>query len=298
MRQGLIAAAAAYLFWGLFPIYWKWLAQVPALQIMAHRIVWCAIFVGAWLALSGGFREMRQLPRKTLLMLCGSCALIAMNWWLYIWAVNSGNIVETSLGYFINPLVSVLLGVWLLRERLNTAQWCAIAVAALGVLWLTLQAGRLPWIALTLAFSFGGYGLLRKLAVVPSVQGLMVESGLLFLPALAVLVFSELRGSGGFGHLGLRTDVLLVTAGLVTAVPLVLFAYGARRIPLSMVGILQYLAPSLQLLCGVLIYGEPFSASQAFGFSCIWMALGIYAVDSLLRARRPGAQLNSATAGS
>lgn len=287
MKPGILASVAAYLIWGLFPIYWKQLQAVPALQIMSHRVLWCAVFVGLWFAFSSGFGWLRQLPRKVLLMLCASCILIACNWLLYIWAVNHGHIVETSLGYFINPLVTVLVGVLLLRERLNTAQWCAVAVAAVGVLWLTIQAGRLPWIALALAFSFGGYGLLRKLTVVPSVQGLMVESGLLMLPALAVLLLAESQGTGALGHTDLHTDFLLVASGLVTAVPLILFAYGARRIPLTLMGILQYIAPCLQLLCGIVIYDEPFTQVQAVGFTCIWGALLIYAADGLWRHRRP-----------
>ncbi len=286
MRQGLFAAAGAYLIWGLFPIYWKLLQSVPAAQIMAHRIVWCLLIVALWLGLREGFGWLRGLSRRLLAMLATSALLISLNWWLYIWAVNAGHIVETSLGYFINPLVSVLMGVLILRERLNAAQWCAVAVAAGGVLWLTWQGGRLPWIALALALTFGSYGLIRKLAVVPSVQGLAVESGLLFVPAVAFLIASELSGRGSFGHGALRIDLLLVVGGVVTALPLILFAVGARRIPLSMVGILQYLAPTLQLACGVLLFGEPFTHAQALGFGCIWLALGIYAIDGLWRARR------------
>ena len=286
MRQGLFAAAGAYFIWGLFPLYWKLLAPVPALQIMAHRIVWCALFVALWLTLREGWAWARTLSPRLLAMLAGSSALIALNWWLYIWAVNSNHIVETSLGYFINPLVSVLLGVVVLRERLNPRQWLAVAVAAVGVLWLTTQAGRLPWIALLLAASFAGYGLIRKLAVVPAVQGLMVESGLLLLPALLLLAVVSAQGHSAFGHLDRTTDTLLMVSGLVTALPLVLFAYGARRIPLSMVGILQYLAPTLQLACGVLVFHEPFSPVQAIGFGCIWSALLIYALDGLWRTRR------------
>jgi chloramphenicol-sensitive protein RarD len=286
MRQGLVAAASAYLIWGLFPIYWKLLQTVPAAQIMAHRIVWCLLIVALWLGLREGFGWLRGLSPRLLAMLATSAALISMNWWLYIWAVNAGHIVETSLGYFINPLVSVLMGVLILRERLNPAQWCAVGVAAAGVLWLTWQGDRLPWIALALALSFGGYGLIRKLAVVPSVQGLAVESGLLFVPALSFLVWCELAGRGSFGHGALHIDILLVAGGLVTALPLILFAIGARRIPLSTIGILQYLAPTLQLSSGVLLFGEPFTRVQALGFGCIWLALGIYAVDGLWRARR------------
>lgn len=290
MRQGLLAAAAAYLIWGLFPLYWKLLSSVPALQIMAHRIVWCALFVALWLVMREGWAWTRTLSGRLLAMLAGSSALIALNWWLYIWAVNSGHIVETSLGYFINPLVSVLLGVLVLRERLNPRQWLAVAVAAAGVLWLTTQAGRLPWIALLLAASFAGYGLIRKLAVVPSVQGLMVESGLLLVPALLFLAWLSSQGASAFGHADRTTDALLVISGLVTALPLVLFAYGARRIPLSMVGILQYLAPTLQLGLGVLVFHEPFTRMQAIGFGCIWAALLIYALDGLYRTRKLAAR--------
>lgn len=297
MQQGLLAAAAAYFIWGLFPIYWRWLVNVPSLQIMAHRIVWCALFVIVYMFLREGRDWLRALNRKLMLMLAASAVLIAINWWLYIWAVNSGHIVETSLGYFINPLVSVLLGVAVLRERLNVMQWLAVAAAAAGVAYLTLQAGKPPWIALTLAFSFGGYGLIRKLAVVPSIPGLAVESGLLFLPALALLLWSETQGQGSFGHSGLRTNLLLVAAGLVTALPLILFAYGARRIPLTMVGILQYLAPSLQLLCGVFLFGETFSHVQALGFGCIWAALAIYAADGLRRTLNRQRESSAASAG-
>jgi chloramphenicol-sensitive protein RarD len=283
-RQGLLAAAGAYLLWGLFPIYWKSIDHVPALQIMAHRIVWCALLVFGWLLAREGLGWLRALPRPVLKMLTGSALLIAGNWWLYIWAVNAGHIVETSLGYFINPLVSVLLGVIVLRERLNPRQIAAVLVAAAGVGWLTVHAGRPPWIALTLALSFGGYGLLRKLAPVPAIQGLAVESGLLFPAALAVLAWEQFAGQAAFLHVDTRTDMLLVFAGLITALPLVLFAFGARRIPLTMIGILQYLAPSLQLMVGVLLFGEPFTKVQAIGFACIWAALAIYAIDGLVRS--------------
>ncbi|HVT34469.1 MAG TPA: EamA family transporter RarD, partial [Nevskiaceae bacterium] len=210
MQQGLLAAAAAYFIWGLFPIYWRYLVEVPSLQIMAHRIVWCALLVFAYLFARDGRAWLARFNRKLLLMLSGSSLLIAVNWWLYIWAVNHGHIVETSLGYFINPLVSVLLGVFLLGERLNTTQRVAVVIAAGGVLYLTWSAGHPPLIALALAFSFGGYGLIRKLAVVPSIEGLAVESGLLFIPALLLLLLCEHDGSGVFGHASTRTNVLLV----------------------------------------------------------------------------------------
>lgn len=286
-NNGVLAAAGAYLVWGLVPIYWKALASVPALQIGAHRLVWCALLVFGYLIAREGLSWFAPLWRepRTRTLLVGSGVLIGVNWWLYIWAVNSGHIVETSLGYFINPLVSVALGVFVLHERLNTSQKVAVAAAACGVLYLTYSFGRLPWIALTLALSFGGYGLLRKLAHVDSVKGLAFENSVLLLPALAILGWAHAQGQGAFLNGPARVDVLLALGGLVTAVPLVWFAYGARRIPLTMIGILQYIAPSLQLLCGVLIFGEAFTATHWIGFACIWSALAIYAADGLWRTR-------------
>ena len=285
--SGFWAAVCAFLVWGIFPIYWKWLAQVPALQIMAHRLAWCFVLVAGYLTLARGASWWRALVAQPRLarILSTTAVLIALNWWLYIWAVNAGHIVETSLGYFINPLVNVLLGVAVRKERLNPWQWLAVAVAAAGVAWLTWQAGRPPYIALALAFSFGCYGLLRKIAVVESTPALGIESSILFIPAVAYLVWAQFAGVAGFGQFGLRVDALLVLSGVVTALPLILFAYGAQRIPYSLVGILQYIAPSLQLLCGVFLYGEAFTSAQATGFACIWLALGIYATDGLLRWR-------------
>jgi chloramphenicol-sensitive protein RarD len=287
-QRGFWAAIGAFLFWGLFPIYWKLLDQVPALQIMAHRIAWCFVFVVGYLTLgrgSGWWRPVASQPRL-LGLLSTSSVLIALNWWLYIWAVNAGHIVETSLGYFINPLVNVLLGVVVLKERLNGTQWLAVLIAASGVAYLTLQTGAPPWIALALACSFGMYGLIRKVAVIGSIPALGVESTVLIVPVVLYLTWSHTTGSGVFGLQGLRTDTLLIGSGLVTAVPLVLFAYGARRIPYSMLGILQYIAPTLQLGCGVLIFDEPFTRAQAVGFGAIWLALAVYAGDGLMRRRR------------
>lgn len=287
-QPGFWAALGAFLIWGLFPIYWKALEQVPALQIMAHRLTWCFALVAGYLALRRGWTWWKPLlaQRRLIRLLSASAVLIALNWWLYIWAVNNGHIVDTSLGYFINPLVNVLLGVLVLKERLNPWQWLAVAVATGGVLYLTLQVGAPPWIALALAFSFGFYGLIRKTAVADSIPALGLESSILVVPALLYLVWAANAGTGSFGNLDWRTDLLLVSSGLVTALPLILFAYGAQRIPYSMVGILQYVAPTLQLACGVLLYGEPFSQTQAWGFGCIWLALAIYAGDGLWRLRR------------
>ena len=288
MKSGFWATVGAFLIWGVFPIYWKALAEVPALQIMAHRLAWCFVLVAAYLTLRRGAAWWRPLVAqpRLLKLLCTSAVLIAANWWLYIWAVNAGHIVETSLGYFINPLVNVLLGVVVLKERLNRWQWLAVAVAASGVAWLTLQHGSPPWIALTLAISFGCYGLIRKVAVVESAPALGVESSILFVPVVVYLAWAQVTGVASFLQVSPAVDALLVASGLVTALPLILFAYGAQRIPYSLVGILQYIAPTLQLLCGVLLYGEPFTAVQAQGFACIWLALGIYAADGFLRWRR------------
>lgn len=287
-RKGLAAAVFAFLTWGVFPLYWALLKHVPAFEIVAHRIVWCAVFVVAWLCWKDGpgwlFRALRQ--RHAAWMLLASSLLISFNWGLYIWGVNSGHVVETSLGYFINPLVNVLLGVAVLGERLRRAQWIAVGLAAAGVLWLSLQQDRPPWIALGLAGSFALYGLIRKKVAVESVPGLGVESVLLFLPAAAWLWMAEQGGGGAIFHGDWATDALLITGGLLTALPLVAFAYGARRIPLSMLGLLQYIGPSIQFLLGVFVFGEHFGLVQAVGFGLIWAALAVYAAEGLQMQRR------------
>ena len=290
-RRGLAAAVLAYALWGVFPLYWALLAQVPALQIVAHRVIWCAVFVVSWLLLSkpGWLRHTLRSP-VILRWLLTSSLLISVNWGLYIWAVTHHHVVEASLGYFINPLVSIALGVIVLKERLNRAQWLAVAIAAVGVIWLAVHNGSPPWIALTLALSFGLYGLIRKLAAVDAVPGLAIESLLLMPIGLAWLIWCAVDGSGVFAQGLLGQDALLILGGALTALPLIGFAYAARRIPYSMVGILQYIAPTLQLLCGVLLLGEPFSAVQLVGFSCIWVALALYTADGL----RPRRQRNSA----
>ncbi|HZR37957.1 MAG TPA: EamA family transporter RarD [Nevskia sp.] len=285
--QGFWAVFGAFVIWGLFPLYWHQLREVPALQIVAHRVVWCGAFVGGWLLLRNGtgwlLQALRQ-PRAPLMLACSSI-LISLNWGLYIWAVNNGHVVESSLGYFINPLVNVLLGVVVLHEKLNTAQRLAVACAAAGVAWLTWQLGALPWIALALALSFGSYGLIRKIAAVEAIPGLGVESVFLFLPALAYLLWTHQAGAGAFGHLPAAQNLMLVAGGAMTAIPLIWFAYGARRIPYSLVGIIQYVGPTLQLLTGVFLFGESFTPTQAVGFGLIWAALAIYAADGLWRSR-------------
>jgi chloramphenicol-sensitive protein RarD len=278
------------------PLYWHLLKAVPSLQIIAHRVIWSALMVGGWLLWRHGrgwLRETLQQPRAAW-MLALSGALIAFNWGLYIWAVNAGHVVETSLGYFINPLLNVVLGVFLLGERLNRAQWTSVAIAAAGVLWLSFNYGSFPWIALALACSFGLYGLIRKIAAVPPVRGLGVESLYLLLPALGFLLWTESHGQGGFvasvasGGWSMSADSLLVFGGALTAIPLIAFAEAVRRIPFSIVGLMQYMAPTLQLLCGVLVFGEPFGRDRAIGFALIWIALAIFAVEGVLRSwRRP-----------
>ena len=289
-RRGLWMAVGAFVIWGLMPLYWYLLREVPSLQIVLHRAVWCAVLVGAWLVLRGArgwLRDVLLQPRLAA-MLAASGALIALNWGLYVWAVNAGHVVEASLGYFINPLLNVLIGVLFLRERLSPAQWIAVALAACGVLWLTTRYGSFPWIALCLACSFALYGVIRKFAAVEAVRGLGVENMFMLVPALAWLGWIELGGDGGFFSLrwGGWTDLLLVMGGALTAIPLIFFAYAVRRVPLSVVGLLQYIGPTLQLLLGVFFFGEDFGIERAVGFGFIWVGLAAFAIDGALAARR------------
>ena len=288
MKKGVWAGLGAYLMWGLFPIYWKWLQTVPALQILGHRMVWSLIFVAGVLVLQRDREWLRQALRqpKTLLIYTLAAVLLSGNWFIYIWAVNAGYIVETSLGYFMNPLVNVLLGVIFLKEKLRRAQAGAALLAGAGVLYLTFDYGRLPWIALALAFSFATYGLLKKTSPLNATRSFTLETMVMFLPAAAYLAFQEVNGSGAFGHQGGLVTLLLVLAGPVTSIPLILFGMAARRIPLSMIGFLQYLAPTLQFLIGVFIFHEDFPSSRLLGFSLIWVALLIYSLDSVFNGRK------------
>jgi len=227
-----------------------------------------------------------MLNRRVLAIYLFSSALLSVNWLVYVWAVNAGFVVETSLGYFINPLFSVMLGVIFLRERLRTWQWLPIGIAFLGVIYLTWVYGSLPWIALSLTLSFGFYGLVKKTAPLGSLFGLTMETGLAFVPALGYLIFTEISGGGAFGHMGIQSDLLMIGAGLVTIVPLLMFASAAQRIPLTMVGILQYIAPTLQFLIGVLVFKEPFAATKLIGFSMVWLALVIFWVEGVWVRRK------------
>ncbi len=271
-QRGVLAATTAFVIWGLFPLYLKPLTHVPALEILAHRIAWCMVFVLGWLAWKGRLHEVTAAVRDrgVLARLVLSAGLISVNWGLYVWAVSNGRVLEASLGYFIGPLVNVLLGVGALHERLNPRQWTAVALAAVGVGWLTVAAGGLPWVSLVLALSFATYGMVRKVANVSAVPGLAVETLLLAPVALAFLSWLHFRGTGAFGHPPLHVTLLLAGSGLITALPLALFATGARLIPYSVVGLITYIGPSLQLLLGVFLYGEPFTGARAVGFCIIW----------------------------
>ena len=284
-RQGLWYGLGAYAIWGLFPIYWKLIEFVPADQIIAHRIVWSFLL----LALVRAVAIVRRQPRERLLasravvgLYTAAAVLIAVNWFVYVWAVNHDFILETSLGYFITPLVNVLLGVVILRERLRTRQWVAIALAATGVGYLAIIYGDVPWIAIGLAATFGTYGLVKKKAPLGSIAGLTLETGLLFLPALAYLAIAETGGNGPFLRAHGSMRFLIAAAGPVTTLPLVLFAAAVQRIPLSAIGILQFIAPTIQFALGVLVYEEPFSRQQLVGFAFVWSAVIVFAAEGIL----------------
>lgn len=287
-RRGLAAAATAFFIWGLLPIYLKWLQSVPVLQVTAHRLTWGCVVAIAWLAVRGELGNIRAAlsDPAVRLRLLASAALISVNWITYVWGIANNRVVETSLGYFMNPLVNVLLGVVVLAERLNRTQWIAVAIAAVGVSYLTWSTGHPPWIALTLAFSFGLYGLVRKVVRVDALAGFGTETLLLLPIGIGYLVWCEMAGTGAAGQVGWGMNLLLALGGPLTALPLVLFAYGARRIPYSTVGLLQYIGPTIQLMLAVLLFREPFEGPRVVGFSLIWAALAIYAVDGVWRSRK------------
>jgi len=289
MKKGILYGIGAYLLWGFFPIYWKWLQAVPAIQIISHRIIWSFVLLALFLFITRQWRAFRSaaFSRRVVLIYTASAILISINWLMYVWAVNAGFVIETSLGYFINPLLSVLLGVLFLREKLRPWQWVPIGLAAIGVIYVAISYGQFPWIALTLAFSFGLYGLVKKIAPLGSLYGLTLETGLLFLPAVVFLAFMEGQGQGAFLHSTPVANLLMVGAGLVTIVPLLMFASAAQRIPLSTVGILQYITPTIQFILGVFLYHEPFNLSLLIGFSIVWLALIIFWGENYLASRKP-----------
>ena len=286
--KGTISIVTAFFLWGIFPVYWKALQHVSSTQILAHRVVWSLVFVLVLLSIQRRWNEAKtamSLYHNVPIFLVTSF-LLGGNWLIYIWAVNSNQIVEASLGYFINPLVNVCLGMVFLRERLYRLQIISVLLAFAGVLFLTLQYGRLPWIALVLAVTFGIYGLLRKTAKAESMVGLLLDTGFLAPIFLVYLIFLAAHGSGALVSINLRTDVLLIGAGVVTAVPLLLFAYGARRIRYSTVGFLQYIAPTGQLLIGVFLYREQFTRAHAIAFGLVWVALLVYSTSTFMTYKR------------
>ncbi len=287
MNKGILYGIGAYAIWGLFPLYWKAMASVPSLQIVAHRLVWCLVFVAVLVWIMRGWTDLRKaITRRLVLLYTVAAALLTVNWLVYIWGVNAGFVVETSLGYFINPLVNVALGVLFFKERLSLSKWLPIGLAAVGVLYLTISYGQLPWISLALAFSFGLYGLMKKALPLNALQGLTLETAVLFVPSLAFLLFVEAQGTGSLFHETPLVNLLLILAGPVTALPLLLFSGAARSIPLSTLGLLQYIAPTLQFMLGVFVYHEPFTQERLIGFAIIWLALIILTVGGLVERRR------------
>ena len=283
MNKGIVYAISAYGIWGLLPVYLKWLHTVPAMQVISHRILWSCLLLGGVILLTRQWTAFHAtaLTPRILRTYAIAAMLIAINWLTYVWAVDAGRIVEVSLGYFINPIISVVMGVIFLGERLRPWQWLPVGMVVIGVLYLTVSYGALPWLALILAFSFGTYGLIKKTAPLGALYGLTLETGILLLPALGWLLYADAVGNGAFLHSRVSMDMLLVAAGPVTAIPLLLFAAATRRIPLTLIGILQYIAPSLQFLLGVLVYREPFSTAQLIGYGIVWTALIIFAIEGL-----------------
>ncbi len=287
MKKGLIFVFSAYALWGFFPIYFKFLHEAPALQIVAHRVTWSFLFLILIIVSKKEFGKLRKsLNKKIIITYTVAGTLLAINWLTYVWGVNAGFVVETSLGYFINPLVSVVLGVFFLKEKLRNLQWIPVLLATIGVIYLTIDHGSIPWIALVLASTFGTYGLFKKIAPLPSIQGLTVETGAVLIPALAFLIFVEFNGTAAFGHASPQTTFLLALSGIITAIPLIFFASGAPKVPLTTIGILQYIAPTIQFLIGVFIYDEPFTRGQLIGFSIVWLALIIFTIEGLMNGYR------------
>lgn len=286
--RGALAATASFLIWGVVPVYWKQMQGVSALELITHRIAWSLLFLFGVLwwqknlsALRPAFTESRTFGLNLL-----SSVLLAINWVVYIWAVNSGHVIESSLGYFLVPLVNVALGSLLLHERLRPPQWIAIGLAAAGVGVLLTRAGQVPWIALTLAVTWAGYGLLKKQSSLGSIAGLTVETILLFPLAAGLLLWWQHTGEGALGRVDLRLHLYILSVGVVTAIPLLLFAYGAQRIRLATLGLLQYLAPSVQFLIGWLWYRELFDPVRLQAFGLIWCGLALYSADAFWIQRR------------
>ena len=289
-RRGYLYGLAAYVIWGFFPIYFKLLRPAGALEILAHRVIWSVVFVGLLLVAARNWRFLARIVRSPRLFggISAAAVLIAINWGTYIYGVNSSRVVETALGYFITPLVLVLFGVTLERERLRAWQWAAVAVGGIAVVVLTVDYGRLPYIALLLAASFGTYSLVKKRLKLPPAEGLFVESSVLAIPALVYVGWLTVAGHAKFGNVSATHTALMIFAGVATAVPLLLFAASANRVPMVGIGILQYVAPILQLACGLLIFHEPMPPARLAGFGLVWIALIIFTVDALRQRSTPG----------
>lgn len=288
VRRGTLYGAGAYLLWGLFPLYWPLLAPSTAVEVLAHRVLWSLAVVAVLLAVlrrTGSAVAALRDPHKAWRLVLAA-VVIAVNWGTYIYGVSSDQVVETSLGYFVNPIVTVLLGVLVLRETLRPGQWAALGLAAAAVVVLTVENGRPPWIALVLAFSFGAYGLLRKTARVGAVEGLGIETLVLLVPAGAYVAWLGATGASTFGSEGAGHAGLLALSGVITAIPLLLFGAAASRVPLTTLGILQYLAPTLQFLIGVLLYDEPMPAVKLVGFALVWVALALFTSEAYRHSRR------------
>ena len=288
MNRGIFYGIAAYVFWGFFPIYWKLIAEVAPVEILLNRIIWSFVFLYLVLLVQKNWAWIHSMRgnRRLILISILAALLLAVNWFTYIWGVNNGFIVETSLGYFINPLVYVLLGVVVLREKLRPLQVAAVVIAGIGVLYLTIGIRSLPWISLVLAISFGFYGLIKKRTPLGSVEGLSAEMTVMVVPAMIGLFGLSTAGSSTAQVTGVGTHLLLIFSGVVTAVPLILFAEATKTVPLTSIGFMQYIAPTMQFLIGVFVFHEDFNTVRLIGFSIIWLALLIYSIDSLQNRER------------
>ncbi len=288
MQSGTLFALAAYLMWGLFPLYFRALQSVPALELMLHRLLWSFVFLALLMIALRQWRwliELRHKP-KVVGWFAASGALLSFNWYIYVWAVHEGHVLESSLGYFINPLVNVLFGALFFHERMRKLQWASISLAALGVLWLTLQNGRLPWIALLLAITFGVYGVLRKIATLGALEGQALETLLMFPFALGFLIYLDSQQPSAFVDASSSTQWLIMAAGPISVIPLMLFAVAVRRIPLTLLGLLQYIGPTMQFFLGVWVFNEPFDRVKLIGFIAIWVALVLYSLEGIWHNKR------------
>lgn len=291
-KKGILSALGAYIIWGIFPLYWKGLQHVASEEVLAGRVIWSFILTLIFVVilkqgkmLLVDFKQLWQHP-KSFWLLVTAAYLISLNWFLYICAVNNNHIVESSLGYYMNPLVSVLLGIFFLKEKLSKAQVMSFIIAAIGVLILVVSYGQIPWLSFGLALTFGVYGLLKKKVLVDATRGLVLETFFILPVALAYYVYVYFHGNISFLHTDIKTDVLIIGTGIVTAVPLILFATGAQKIPLYLVGFIQYVSPTIMLFLGVIVYGESFSGIDLLSFSFIWVALILFSITKIIEVRK------------